>query len=640
MSVLSLEEKGLIHSRSRVIGVPTEISKPLTQLIFNWCEGSGIEWTIRRLKDIKLDFLRKKAGLPKSSVWIKSGKDGKFFGGAFGSLETWSFRSSANFRKSIAFLNSYTVFFAKKVTPSQARKFVDGVTAHRVTPPTDIDEAIDKGIQLSGVRTVRKLADPKPLVAYSPSPSKRAPTPYGSVPESSGVIDSLMYLDSNAGVHHLLKYFKFYKPMLKGLEPEWDYLVRTYSAYGIRSNPEPVAGSLVVGRIGLIQEAGYKLRAIANPGRVFQRVLEPFGKALFRIVQTLPWDCTFDQSKADLPISARLASNGMVHSVDLSGATDYFPLDLQERVLRTLFVDQTVVDLFVEISQSEWSVPQELRDTMPSLGPTICWTKGQPLGLFPSFASFALTHGILLLGLLGRRWDGEFFVLGDDVVILDDELYYKYRDALARLGCPVSEPKTISSTKLAEFRSVIFLDDGPCFQFKWRRVSDNSFLDIVRDNPYIYSILLPRQRNVVDKISGLPSELGGLGWNPKGLPLGDRIKPFLPMILKPSEPKDRLLGYNGMVTSLIYQSKISNLSSSYSISPFRADVVGLLDQRGVDLVREILGVTFVPLYEILGRNLDMILDGDIDLPVPGSRELSKVSVLDRWESALLNLCLL
>lgn len=635
MGEISPEEKGLILRRVKCVGVPTEISEPILTLFFKWADSSGIEWAVQRLKGIKVDFLRKKAGLPKSSSWVKSSKKCQFFGGPFGSLENWCFKHPKHFAKAVALLNLYTTFYAKETLVSQAKKFTDGVTAQAVPLPTEIIEKVIFGIQLAGLKKVKKLPQFKPLLSYNPSPSKRAPTPWGSVPEEKGIVDSLGYLDSNAGTAHLLQYSEFYFPILKGLEPEMDYLVRNYTAFGIRSNPKPKPGVLEVGRIGLIQEAGLKLRAVANPGRIFQRVLEPFGKVLYDKLKTLPWDCTFEQNKADSAISDRLRSGFKVHSVDLSGATDYFPLDLQQIVLQHIFVDfPKYIDLFIEISKSKWRVPKGFPSEFCASDHTLRWTKGQPLGLFPSFASFAITHGILLLGLLGKEYDEEFFILGDDVVILDDELYLLYRDALSKMGCPVSESKTISSTKLAEFRSIIFTDNEKVFQYKWRRLSDDSFLDIIRSSPHLYPLLLPRQRKVVDLICGLPSELGGLGWNPKGLPLGDRLDPFMDQILSPYVPKERLMGYNRHITSLLYLSKFSVMSCSYRDTVVFRSSLRVLDQRAIDSVLDNMGSTFVPLYTILGGNLDKILDGDIDIPIVGTRELSKVSRLQRWELTL------
>lgn len=636
---LSPEEEGLVLSRSRLVGVPPEISEPVISLFLQWCDASGIEWSIQRMKSVKVDFLRRKGGLPKTSQWIKRGKGHNFFGGPLGSLESWAFAHPSHFGKAVALLNCYTAFFAPGVTTSQARKFVAGVTAKPVALPPDVNQQLHIGIQLSGLKRVRKLPNFRPLITFQTSSTKRAPTPWGSVPEDEGVIDSMAFLSSNAGLRHFLDHSEFYRPVLKGLEPEYDWMVHRYTGLGMRSNPLPKKGSFEVGRIGLIQEAGYKLRAVANPGRIFQRVLEPLGKVLFGILRDLPWDCTFDQSKADISVVDRLRAGKCVHSVDLTGATDYFPLNLQEQVLQHLFPDyENYINLFIEISRGEWRVPHGFPEDLLSSRHTLSWTKGQPLGLFPSFASFALTHGILLLGLLGKEWDGEFFILGDDVVILDDTLYGKYRSTLALLECPVSEPKTLSSSTIAEFRSMIYTDLGMIPQHKWRRLSDDSFVDIIRNNPNLSPMLLPRQRKVIDLIEGLPVELGGLGRNPRGIPLEDRLKPFWPMILSEHVPTERLMGHNGLIRHLLYSSKVSFMSSNSSLE--RDIRIDAFDQKAMVYVRDLLGGEFLPLYEILGRNLDKVVDGNIDLPILGTDSLSKVSRLERWENTLSDLSLL
>lgn len=643
---LSSKEKGYLSKRLVHVGLPGELREPFFRLVLSWIDSSGLEWTVSRLKAIRVDFLRKKGGQCKSSSWIKSGKNGMWFGGPIGSLEHFAFRNEKSFQIAITVLSLYTAFISEKVTPSQARKFVSGVAAKAVTIQPSLIEAVRLGFQLSGLSPRNKhLPNAKPLLAYNPSPTKYGPTPLGSVPEMESVVDSLDFLSYEGGPSHLLRFWDLYKPVLDGLDPEKDWVLRSYTGFGLRSQPEPKPGALNVGRIGLIQEPGFKLRAVANPGRVFQRVLEPLGRELFQTLKSLPWDCTFQQNKADTAIQSALYQGQKVYSVDLSGATDYFPLDLQVEVLRQLLPgSRNTVDLFIEISNGWWSVPKSFpKDLLIEFGfcnSRIQWSKGQPLGLFPSFASFALTHGLLLLGLLGHEHRGEFFILGDDVIILDSTLYSRYRSALSSMCCPVSESKTLESSQIAEFRSVVFTSTSQIPQYKWRMPSDDSFIDIVRLNPYMYSTFRERQRKVIDLICGLPVELGGLGWNPKGISLGDRLAPFMPMLTSNYEPLERIMGYTMQVRKLLYSSKLSKLVGSYQSLSERRDIVSDLDQRSKELIQKSLGQEFIPLYEILGKNLDLVLDGNIDLPILGTRELSRRSRLLQWESILSDLHLL
>ena len=195
--------------------------------------------------------------------------------------------------------------------------------------------------------------------------------------------------------------------------------------------PKLDLSKLTAGNIGFIQEPGGKARCVASPFRIYQRVLQPLGDALFSILKDLPWDCTFDQSKAFPVIQKALRKSHTVHCVDLSSATDYFPLDIQMDVLRAIFGSQELIDLFSDLSRAVWRTNKPYQ-------PTVGWKRGQPMGLYPSFASFGLTHGLLLLTLSKGYYHGQFFVVGDDVVILDDKLAKAYQEVLKLLECPFS----------------------------------------------------------------------------------------------------------------------------------------------------------------------------------------------------------
>jgi hypothetical protein len=459
----------------------------------------------------------------------------------------------------------------------------------------------------------------------SVSDSRRGPTLVGSKPEPDSLIDSSMYLlDTIEGWIHYNKFCSYYEPVLVDVLP-YDIMRK-----GMTS-PTQYHGDFVIGRIGLIQEPGYKLRAVANPGRVFQRVLEPLGDFLYSTVKHLPWDCTFDQSKAIPFLQSALAQGRTVSSVDLSGATDYFPLDLQEHVIRWLVKNDPIVDLFHELSTASWF--------MPGVG-NISWKRGQPLGLYPSFASFALTHGLLLLGLCDCEYNHQFFVLGDDVVILDTHIADKYMQILKLLGCPYSDTKTIRSSSLCEFAGKIVTSTKVIPQLKWRNCSDDSFLDIARLlGPRSVKLMRNRQRKVISQIESVPDFLGGLGWNPNGLPLEDRIQQ--PWIFDDYyKPQPRVTGLlreriskvlrSSLVQSSMDKLRNRNIPVTYPLPD--SD----LDQRSLSLTAHHMP-RLVPWYMLMGKNLDLVfqaLGQDLDLPIKEEVGSSRPTQLRVWERRL------
>jgi hypothetical protein len=313
-------------------------------------------------------------------------------------------------------------------------------------------------------------------------------------------------------------------------------------------------------------------------------------------LKQLPFDCTFDQTKAIPVLQDALLHGKTIYSIDLSGATDYFPLALQKHLLHKMFPD-IEVSLFCDLSQASWY--------MPKFG-EISWKKGQPLGLYPSFGAFALTHGCLLLGLLNKDWDNQFFILGDDVVILDDQLATDYFQALELLGCPVSIPKSLSSNSLCEFGGKLITSHTVISQYKWRGISDESFIDIAKIlGPKSLSLFKPRQVKVLQRISSIPDFLGGLGWNSEGLPLEKRC--LDPLIWSDKVPVDLLMDYSlvrlrNLMKSKVYKSAI--FTCSYGYNATLIDIDRDLDQRSSLLIKKSLPTLVGMEKKLLGKNID------------------------------------
>jgi hypothetical protein len=567
------------------------------------------------------------------------------FSRSFGLLEAWMFKHPDNFKKGIQLLQIYTSLISARVTPKQKDKFVSAVTA--TSPNCEAVEesrkVIRRGLKLSGLRPQKRSWRFKRLIDKPSSSTKRAPTwDRRTVVEREVILDSTLFLTRTRGSFiHYLKYQHWYNQVLGEITPLVHKFLKTDASQAILekewTGDQPP--ELVVGQIGLIQEPGYKLRAVANPGRIFQCVLEPMQKALLRIVDSLPWDCTHDQTHGIPKIQEALSQGRTVYSIDLSNATDYFPLQLQSSVLHYLFPDDEqfsagYADLFDEISKALW--------WMPGHG-YIRWNRGQPLGLNPSFPSFALTHGLLLLGLLDREYNDDFFVLGDDVVILDSDLQAKYLQTLHALGCPTSEAKSITSNSLAEFAGKLITKDEVISQYKYRVVSDDSFLDIARIvGPKGLRLFRPRQRRVIQHIAEVPEFLGGLGWNPSGKPLEDRIHDWcfpeyqpVPRITSLSEERIHRMMTSHLVQSCIEMDRKVCLPVSYPMPPDD------LDQRSLDLF-----ILHIPVlkgwYSISGKNLDLVLHTkgiDVDLPVQGGggdpvSSCRKATTLTKWEKII------
>jgi len=222
-----------------------------------------------------------------------------------------------------------------------------------------------------------------------------------------------------------------------------------------------------------------------------------------------------------------------VHSVDLSDATNNFPRDVQFQLIDDLMDitrDWVPLKSRIEVCKKACSAPWSVRDPILQEERMIEWRKGQPLGLGPSFGMFALSHHAVMHEIMAS--DGTYVILGDDIVISDSRVANTYIDFITnRLGCKVSEPKTLVSNKVAEFAGKVITANSVFHPYKWRETSDRNFVDLVRNlGQGFISLLRPRQRDVISKIAEVPEEYGGLGFNPKGLSYTERSNPKHPLV--------------------------------------------------------------------------------------------------------------
>lgn len=124
-----------------------------------------------------------------------------------------------------------------------------------------------------------------------------------------------------------------------------------------------------------------KKRVIATVDYFTQFLLRKIGMEIFRNLRKLPSDRTFTQN----PHNNWLGTDSF-YSLDLSAATDRFPIALQAKVLKYLFKNDDLARNWVHLLiDREFELP----------GDTIEYVKysvGQPMGAHSSWAMFSLTH--------------------------------------------------------------------------------------------------------------------------------------------------------------------------------------------------------------------------------------------------------
>lgn len=256
----------------------------------------------------------------------------------------------------------------------------------------------------------------------------------------------------------------------KGVE---DLLPSTEIAYAVSKQYDKEiseTGNLILsrrdhelpGKIHIIQEGGCKPRTVAIPNAWVQMSFAPLHRILSDYTEEHFNDvsCVRDQLKGIHSVLRAMESNKPIHSIDLSAATDRFPLEPQLAVLDILGLGR-YSEALKDIVSHEWNFPQG-----ESFGyPRLMYKVGQPMGLYGSFPLFNLTHIVLAKTLQKKlEMDGSitdyfddgtcFKIIGDDIVTSDDAFASAYKYALAELGVEVSPSKTFSGD-VAEFAGFI-----------------------------------------------------------------------------------------------------------------------------------------------------------------------------------------
>nr|UPW42158.1 MAG: putative RNA dependent RNA polymerase [Guangdong mito-like virus 4] len=189
-----------------------------------------------------------------------------------------------------------------------------------------------------------------------------------------------------------------------------------------------------------------KTRVIALGDYFSQTALKRLHSYLFRLLKKIPQDMTFNQG-AFLE-QVRSWDSDIYYSVDLSSATDRFPISVIELVLRG-HLPQDYVTAWKDIMVG---YPFDYKTPTGELN-SLTYSVGNPMGFYSSWASFAVAHHYIfyyIARILNLDYSKlKYCVLGDDVLIGDRRVGDMYLDIVKSLGVDVSMAKThISSTTL------------------------------------------------------------------------------------------------------------------------------------------------------------------------------------------------
>jgi len=214
-----------------------------------------------------------------------------------------------------------------------------------------------------------------------------------------------------------------------------------------------------VRRLSYISDKECKTRTVAILDYWSQTSLIPLHESLFKILKLIKSDQTFNQGSF-----VNRLNRGPYFSFDLKDATDRFPISLQRKVLNYLIGEKAAEAWQTILVHEPYYTPE---------GNPIKYSTGQPMGAYSSWATFAITHHLVVYRaacMAGKPYFRDYALLGDDIVICDRQVSLYYEKLMLELGIEFSKTKTFKSEKMYEFASRIFLNDCEVSPFSLKGV--------------------------------------------------------------------------------------------------------------------------------------------------------------------------
>lgn len=201
---------------------------------------------------------------------------------------------------------------------------------------------------------------------------------------------------------------------------------------------------MFTGKLAIIKDPELKRRIIAMVDYLSQWCLKPIHTGILSLLKSLPQDRTFTQNPFN---NWDLSNNEPFYSLDLSAATDRFPVVLQKKLLSYIYDSSNFANNWMELLTSRSFYSKDLKHA-------IKYAVGQPMGAYSSWAAFTITHHLVVhyaAFKAGIKDFNQYIILGDDIVIKNSAVADNYIAIMTKIGVGISMHKTHVSKDTYEF---------------------------------------------------------------------------------------------------------------------------------------------------------------------------------------------
>lgn len=184
-----------------------------------------------------------------------------------------------------------------------------------------------------------------------------------------------------------------------------------------------------------LSEGGGKTRVVAIADYFTQESMKSLFRDSMKALRQLETDGTYDQRNVVERTQQAIRNGKPIHCLDLSSATDRFPVSLQEDLLCAWIGRDRSRSWRNTLTKRGFELGEE----------NVVYGAGQPMGILSSWSIFALTHHAIIeyiAFLEGYQSFRDYVVLGDDVAIFNTTVAERYESEMKRFGVTISPAKS------------------------------------------------------------------------------------------------------------------------------------------------------------------------------------------------------
>jgi hypothetical protein len=396
----------------------------LVNTFLNFVDGmrdkNGLAYTIKYMKCVKLHITRYICGKPLKSNSSNVSLDKDYFPTRFVFLKKLS-KTNPDL---VLTLLSYTRSLVPNKNETKARKvststITDPYKGKEYTIPKSFIESFIAKFDLSLSKPVYSNLDHYLSLKGSPNGKASVSSMWSIASHNVRTLEYIRYLSGS--------YFNNLSNYYTKIVVHYSHLIDS------KRNK--------LGKLSIVHDPELKERVIAMVDYTTQFLLKPIHNQLLNCLRKLECDRTFTQD----PFHNWSSTNENYYSLDLSAATDRFPIVLQQKLLSLLYNDykfgenwrNLLVERNYEFEDKEYR-----------------YSVGQPMGAYTSWAAFTLTHHLVVHWAAKKAGFDEFkdyIILGDDIVIKNNRVAQIYINLMTKWGVDISMQKTHVSKDTYEF---------------------------------------------------------------------------------------------------------------------------------------------------------------------------------------------